>query len=159
MRALRRADAEQRDEAGAEGRRITRLETSVLEAPSYSGLESGLHPEARGRCGGLGFVYRVITIPAAQAIHWSRQIAQKEGFFCRLSAGARSPARSEVCADAPKGSSIRACSLTRASATLAHRSLRTFGGDDGGGGGNRVADGRAGDLKGPLILSDYGVMT
>jgi cysteine synthase A len=53
-----------------------------------------------------GFVDRVITIPAAEAIHWSRQLAQKEGIFVGISAGGTFAGTMEVCADAPKGSTI-----------------------------------------------------
>jgi cysteine synthase A len=53
-----------------------------------------------------GFVDRIITIPNLQAMHWSRQLAQKEGIFVGISAGGTFAATMEVCADAPKGSTI-----------------------------------------------------
>jgi cysteine synthase A len=54
----------------------------------------------------MGFVDRVITIPATEAMHWSRQLAQKEGIFVGISAGGTFAGAMEVCADAPKGSAI-----------------------------------------------------
>jgi cysteine synthase A len=54
----------------------------------------------------MGFVDRVITIPAPEAIQWSRQLAQKEGIFVGISAGGTFAGAIKVCADAPKGSSI-----------------------------------------------------
>jgi cysteine synthase len=54
----------------------------------------------------MGFVDRVITIPATAAIHWSRQLAQKEGIFVGISAGGTFAGAMEVCADAPKGSVV-----------------------------------------------------
>jgi cysteine synthase A len=54
----------------------------------------------------MGFVDRVITIPAPDAMHWSRQLAQKEGIFVGISAGGSFAGAMQVCRDAPKGSTI-----------------------------------------------------
>ena len=54
----------------------------------------------------MDLVDRVITIPGSQAMHWSRQLAQKEGIFVGISAGATFAAALEVCADAPKGATV-----------------------------------------------------
>lgn len=54
----------------------------------------------------MDLVDRVITIPGSQAMHWSRQLAQKEGIFVGVSAGATFAAALEVCADAPKGATV-----------------------------------------------------
>ena len=51
----------------------------------------------------MKLVDRVITVSAAQAIHWSKQLAQKEGIFVGISAGATFAAALEVSADASKG--------------------------------------------------------
>jgi cysteine synthase A len=54
----------------------------------------------------MGFVHRVITVPAADAMHWSRQLAQREGIFVGTSAGATFAATLTLCADVPKGSTV-----------------------------------------------------
>ena len=54
----------------------------------------------------MGFIDRVLTIPAPEAMHWSRQLAQKEGIFVGVSAGATFAGALKVAADAPKGSGI-----------------------------------------------------
>lgn len=54
----------------------------------------------------MGFVDRVVTIPAPEAMQWSRQLAQKEGIFVGISSGATFAGAMKVCADAPKDSVI-----------------------------------------------------
>jgi len=54
----------------------------------------------------MGFVDKVLTIPAPEAMQWSRQLAQKEGIFVGVSAGATFAGAIKVAADAPKGSAI-----------------------------------------------------
>jgi cysteine synthase len=54
----------------------------------------------------MKLVNRVITIPGPQAIHWSRQLAQKEGIFVGISAGATFAAAIELCTGAPTGTTI-----------------------------------------------------
>jgi cysteine synthase A len=54
----------------------------------------------------MGFVDKVLTIPAPEAMQWSRQLAQKEGIFVGVSAGATFAGAIRVAADAPKGSGI-----------------------------------------------------
>ncbi|HMG71033.1 MAG TPA: cysteine synthase A [Gemmatimonadaceae bacterium] len=54
----------------------------------------------------MKLVDRVITVSAAQAIHWSKQLAQKEGIFVGISAGATFAAALEVSADASKGATL-----------------------------------------------------
>jgi cysteine synthase A len=51
---------------------------------------------------------RVITVPGPHAMHWSRQLAQKEGIFVGITAGATFAGALQVCKDAPKGSTILA---------------------------------------------------
>jgi cysteine synthase A len=55
-----------------------------------------------------GYVDRVITIPATEAMHWSRQLAQQEGIFVGISAGGTFAGAMKVAADARKGSVILA---------------------------------------------------
>ena len=54
----------------------------------------------------MGFVDRVLTIPNVEAMRWSRQLAQKEGIFVGISAGGTFAGAIQVCADAPKGSTL-----------------------------------------------------
>jgi cysteine synthase A len=63
-------------------------------------------PKLAGDAVDMGFVDRVITISNAEAMRWSRQLAQKEGIFVGISAGGTFAGAMEVCADAPKGAAI-----------------------------------------------------
>src|SRR5205085_9626646 len=49
---------------------------------------------------------RVLTIPAAEAMRCSRELAQKEGIFVGITAGATFAGALQVCREAPKGSTI-----------------------------------------------------
>jgi cysteine synthase len=53
-----------------------------------------------------GYVDRVITVAAPEAMQWSRQLARKEGIFVGTSAGGTFAAAIQVCKDAPKGSTV-----------------------------------------------------
>ncbi len=55
---------------------------------------------------GMGFVSRVITVPNADAMHWSQQLAQREGIFVGISAGATFAGTLTLCKDVPKGSTV-----------------------------------------------------
>ena len=63
-------------------------------------------PKLAGDAVAMDLIDRVITIPGPQAMHWSRQLAQKEGIFVGTSAGATFAAALEVCAGAPKGATV-----------------------------------------------------
>jgi cysteine synthase A len=63
-------------------------------------------PKLTGDAIDMDLVDRVITIPAPQAMHCSRQLAEKEGIFVGISAGASFAAALEVCNGAPKGTTI-----------------------------------------------------
>jgi cysteine synthase A len=54
----------------------------------------------------MGFVDQVITVPNADAMHWSRQLAQKEGIFVGTSSGGTFAAALTLCASIPKGSTV-----------------------------------------------------
>ena len=54
------------------------------------------------------YVDRIITIPAPEAMQWSKQLAQKEGIFVGVSAGGTFGAALKVCADAPNGATVLA---------------------------------------------------
>ena len=63
-------------------------------------------PKLTGDAVDMKLVNRVITIPGPQAIHWSRQLAQKEGIFVGISAGATFAAAIDLCSGAPSGTTI-----------------------------------------------------
>ena len=63
-------------------------------------------PKLMGDGVAAGYVDRVITIPTADAMHWSRQLAQREGIFVGISAGATFAGALRLCEDIPKGSTV-----------------------------------------------------
>jgi cysteine synthase len=63
-------------------------------------------PKLAGDAVDMKFIDRVITVPGPQAMHWSRQLAQKEGIFVGTSAGGTFAAAIEVCTGAPQGTTI-----------------------------------------------------
>src|SRR6478672_8932019 len=63
-------------------------------------------PKLTGDAVATNLVDRVITIPAPQAMQCSRQLAQKEGIFVGVSAGATFAAALEVSSGAPKGTTM-----------------------------------------------------
>jgi cysteine synthase A len=65
-------------------------------------------PKLTGDAVAAGYVDRIITISAPEAIQWSKQLAQKEGIFVGISAGGTFGAAMKVCADAPNGSTVLA---------------------------------------------------
>jgi cysteine synthase A len=65
-------------------------------------------PKLTGDALDMDLVDRVITIPSPQAIQCSQQLAQKEGIFVGISAGASFAAALEVSKGAPKGTTILA---------------------------------------------------
>ena len=65
-------------------------------------------PKLTGDAIAAKYVDRIITVPAPEAMQWSRQLAQKEGIFVGVSAGGTFGAAMKVCADAPNGSTVLA---------------------------------------------------
>jgi cysteine synthase A len=51
-------------------------------------------------------IERIIQIPNADALRYSRELAQKEGIFVGITAGGTFAGALRVCADAPKGSTV-----------------------------------------------------
>ncbi len=49
---------------------------------------------------------RILAIPNAEALRYSRELAQKEGIFVGITAGGTFAGALRVCADAPKGATI-----------------------------------------------------
>jgi cysteine synthase len=54
----------------------------------------------------LKIIDRVIPIQAADALRYSRELAQKEGIFVGISAGGTFAGALQVCRDAPKGATV-----------------------------------------------------
>jgi cysteine synthase len=54
----------------------------------------------------LKIIDRVIPIPGADALRYSRELAQKEGIFVGISAGGTFAGALQVCRDAPKGATV-----------------------------------------------------
>ncbi|HST08116.1 MAG TPA: cysteine synthase A [Gemmatimonadaceae bacterium] len=65
-------------------------------------------PKLAGDAVEMKLVDRVITIPGPRAIECSKQLAQKEGIFVGISAGATFAGALEVASGAPKGTTILA---------------------------------------------------
>jgi cysteine synthase len=63
-------------------------------------------PKLTGDAVDMELVDRVMTIPGAQAIQCSKQLAQKEGIFVGISAGATFAAALEICNGAPTGTTV-----------------------------------------------------
>jgi cysteine synthase len=55
---------------------------------------------------GTGVIHRIIPIANAEGLRYSRELAQKEGIFVGITAGATFAGALKVCADAPKGATV-----------------------------------------------------
>jgi cysteine synthase len=53
-----------------------------------------------------GVIERIVKIPGADAIHWSQQLAKKEGIFVGISAGGTFAGALEVCKGASAGTTV-----------------------------------------------------
>ena len=51
-------------------------------------------------------VSQVLTVNNADAMRWSKELARKEGIFVGITSGATFSGALQVCAEAPKGSTI-----------------------------------------------------
>ncbi len=63
-------------------------------------------PKLAGDAVDAGQVHRVITVTAADAVRWSRQLATQEGIFVGISAGGTFAAAMQIAGGAPRGSTI-----------------------------------------------------
>jgi cysteine synthase A len=54
----------------------------------------------------MGVIDRILPIPNAEALRCSRELAQKEGIFVGITAGATFAGALRICADAPKGATV-----------------------------------------------------
>jgi cysteine synthase A len=63
-------------------------------------------PKLTGDAVDMKLVHRIITVPNADAMKWSKELAQKEGIFVGVSAGGTFSAALQICKDAPKGATV-----------------------------------------------------
>jgi cysteine synthase len=63
-------------------------------------------PKLTGDAVEMGLVDRVLTIAAADAMHWSRELAQKEGIFVGITAGGTFAGALQICKEAPDGANV-----------------------------------------------------
>jgi len=54
----------------------------------------------------MGVIDRILTIPNADAVHWSKQLAQNEGIFVGITSGATFAGAIRICKEAPKGATV-----------------------------------------------------
>jgi cysteine synthase A len=55
---------------------------------------------------GTGVIHRIIAIANAEGLRFSRELAQKEGIFVGITAGATFAGALKVCAEAPQGATV-----------------------------------------------------
>jgi cysteine synthase A len=55
-----------------------------------------------------GVIHQILRVAGPDALRWSRELAQKEGIFVGITAGATLAGALQVCAEAPKGANILA---------------------------------------------------
>jgi cysteine synthase A len=63
-------------------------------------------PKLTGDAVGMNVIDRILTIANGDAMHCSRQLAQKEGIFVGITAGATFAGALQVCRDAAKGATV-----------------------------------------------------
>jgi cysteine synthase A len=63
-------------------------------------------PKLTGDTVTMGVIHRILTIASADAMHWSKQLAQKEGIFVGITAGATFAGALQICREAPKGATV-----------------------------------------------------
>jgi cysteine synthase len=63
-------------------------------------------PKLTGDAVDMGVIDRIVTITGADAMHWSKQLAQKEGIFVGITAGGTFAGALQVCKDAAKGATV-----------------------------------------------------
>jgi len=63
-------------------------------------------PKITGDAVESGLISELLTIPNADAMHWSQELARKEGIFVGISSGGTFAGAIRVCEAAPKGSTV-----------------------------------------------------
>ena len=95
-------------------------------------------PKLTGDVVEMGVIDRILTISGADAMHWCKQLARREGIFVGITAGATFAGALEVCGDAPEGASVL-CMLPNWPALSQHTAFCRRSG--------RYDVGRAGNLR------------
>ena len=85
--------------------------SAVQSHPSWKphplqGWSPDFIPKLAGDAVASGAIHRIVPITGAEAMHWSRQLAQKEGIFVGTSGGGTFAGALQVCQDAPQGSVV-----------------------------------------------------
>jgi len=80
----------------------------VFKPHPYAGLEPRLIPKLTADAIDTGVISRVFTIAGADAMKWSRSLAQEEGIFVDITAGGTFAGETEVCKSAKPGDTILA---------------------------------------------------
>jgi cysteine synthase A len=93
-----------RQELNADGTPATRH--PAWKPHPIQGWSPDFIPKLAGDAVEAGQVHRTITVSAADAMRWSRQLAAREGIFVGISAGGTFAGAIEVAASAPQGSTI-----------------------------------------------------
>ena len=73
---------------------------------SMQGWTPDFIPKLTADAVGTGVIDRIIPISNAEGLRYSRELAQKEGIFVGITAGATFAGALKVCADAPKGATV-----------------------------------------------------
>jgi cysteine synthase len=63
-------------------------------------------PKLTGDAVETGAIDRILTVSGPDAMHWSKELARKEGIFVGITAGATFAGALQVCREAPKGSTV-----------------------------------------------------
>ena len=63
-------------------------------------------PKLAGDAVGMGVIDRILTIANADAMHWSKELAQKEGIFVGITSGATFAGAIRICKEAAKGATV-----------------------------------------------------
>jgi cysteine synthase A len=63
-------------------------------------------PKLTGDAVETGTIDRILTVSGPDAMHWSKELARKEGIFVGITAGATFAGALQVCREAPKGSTV-----------------------------------------------------
>jgi cysteine synthase A len=79
---------------------------AVFKPHPMQGWSPDFIPKITGDAVDMGVISRIITIANADSMKWSRELAQKEGIFVGITAGATFAGALEVCESAAAGSTV-----------------------------------------------------
>jgi len=81
---------------------------AVWKPHPMQGWSPDFIPKITGDAVDMGVIERVLTIAGPDAIHWSKELARKEGIFVGITAGGTFAGALQIAKDAPKGATILA---------------------------------------------------